>query len=206
MQFKILVAYLLMSPVVALSQSVRDLPLSTAEVPNPASASTRELRVLSPTLAPEQIDRAVLNRLLQEILEDSQAVATQLDLNTTELADIQTVLANAHGFINDNEMANIQAMCTAWENSTQIGITRIEEALAAYNQRAQFTRDFIAQYYGIVLATIEQQLNTTSLNRFNGYMIDRRRRMANTGAVTIGSVSQNVRSGEESVRFHCRGE
>lgn len=206
MKFTYLIACLLICSPGVQGQPDLDLPRVSTEVADSPSTATRELRVLSPTLAPEQIDRAVLNRLFQEILDDPQAIADLLGVDAIQLQDIQTVLSNAHGFINDNDMANINAMCAAWKNSDRIGIARIEEALTAYNQRAQFTRDFIAQYYGIVLTTIEQQLDTASLNRFNSYMTDRRRRMANTGATTLGSVSHNVRSGEESIRFHCRAE
>ncbi len=181
-----------------------DLPLADAEQSAAQLPQTRALRVLSPTLAPEQIDRAVLNRLLQEILTNPEATATQFGMDTLQLQDMLTLIANAHGFINDNEPANVQAMCSTWDNSDLQGEARIDAALAAYARRAQFTLDFIALYYRVVLANIEAGLSAQALPRFQAYMDDRRRRMASAGATTGGAVSQNARSGEESIRFHCR--
>lgn len=204
MRLNILVLCLLTSAPAVHGQTVRELPLNVPEPPDQSVPTTRELRVLSPTLAPEQIDRAVLNRLLQEILENPEVIASQFLLNPGQVQDIQAVLSNAHSFINDDDLANVAAMCSTWDQSTLSGADRIEEALSAYSRRAQFTRNFIAQYYSVVLATIEQSLDTDSLSRFDAYMTDRRRRMATAGAVTTGAVSHNVRSGEESIRFHCR--
>ena len=82
--------------------------------------------------------------------------------------------------------------------------SRIEEALNAYKRRAQFTKDFIAKYYQIVLMDIEAVLQGPSLVRFSSYMEDRRRRMASSGAITWGAVVENVTSGREAVHFHCR--
>lgn len=166
--------------------------------------ATRDLRVLSPTLAPEQIDRAVLNRLMQEILDNPNATAHALQLDQAQLRDVLTLLSNAHGFINDNELANVQAMCATWDKSALSGDARITEALAAYDRRAQFTKDFIARYYNVVLANIEAGLDAKSLQIFQAYMVDRRRRMASAGAISGSAVSANARSGAESIQFHCR--
>lgn len=168
--------------------------------------SARDLRVLSPTLAPEQIDRAVLNRLMQEILDSPEATAYNLQLTQAQLHDILTLLSNAHGFINDNDLANVQAMCLTWDKSSLVGDAKITEALAAYDRRAQFTKDFIAQYYNVVLANIEAGLSATSLQKFQTYMEDRRRRMASAGAIVGSANSSNARSGAESIRFHCRAQ
>ena len=166
----------------------------------------RQLRVLAPTLALEQIDRAVLNRLLQEITDDPDTTAARIGVENTQLQDIFIILSNAHGFINDNDIANVHAMCKAWDASTLDGTARVEEALDAYARRAQFTKDFIAKYYNIVLADIEAELSPVSLPMFRSYMEDRRRRMASAGAMMTGSIVQNSRSGAESIQFHCRSE
>lgn len=165
---------------------------------------TRELRVLSPTLAPEEIDRAVLNRLLQDITHSPERVMAELSVNETQLEDISISLANAAGFINNNEMASIRAMCRNWHESGLQGEARIEAALEAYRTRRQFTRDFIAMYYRVVVMEIESFLDEPTRLRFNRYMDDRRRRMANAGNVVPGAVVENVSSGAESVNFHCR--
>lgn len=188
----------------SLAQDALNLPL--ADELQSAEVEPRELRILSPTLAPEQIDRAVLNRLMQEILTRPDAMAQSLDLEQEQLKDVLTLLSNAHGFINENDPANVQAMCATWDKSNLSGEARINEALAAYDRRAQFTRDFIAQYYTVVLANIEAGLDETSLQKFQAYMDDRRRRMASAGAMPASAVSGNARSGAESIRFHCRSQ
>jgi len=164
----------------------------------------RELKVIAPTIAPEEIDRVVLNRLLQEISHDPDTVRSRLQINEGQLQDIFVTISNARNFINDSEMANVRAMCRAFYASEQRGEVRIQEALDAYKQRARFTTNFISRYYRIVLADIEAGLSTLSLTLFNAYMEDRRRRMANAGTVTWGVVVENISSGTESVEFHCR--
>jgi hypothetical protein len=166
--------------------------------------NARELTVLSPTLAPEELDRAVLNRLLQDITHSPERVMAELSVSETQLEDISISLANAAGFINNNEMASIRAMCRNWHESGLEGEARIEAALEAYRTRRQFTRDFIAMYYRVVVMEIESFLDQPTRHRFNRYMDDRRRRMANAGNVVPGSVVENVSSGAESVNFHCR--
>ena len=184
--------------------SAQDSTISESPRATEDLAESHELRILSPTLAPEQIDRAVLNRLMQEILDDPESTASNFFLLPAQINDMLTLLSNAHGFINDNDIANIRAMCAAWDNSQLTGDARIREALSAYDKRAQFTKDFIAKYYNFVLDNIEAELDERSLTRFRSYMDDRRRRMASAGAVVAGAVSGNIRSGEESIRFHCR--
>jgi len=163
----------------------------------------RELKVLAPTLTAEEIDPAVLNRLLQEIARDPETMQTRLAVNDTKLQDIFIALSNARAFINTNEMANIRAMCQSWEGSTLSAENRIKEALNAYKNRDGFTKRFIAKFYGIVLSDIQYGLSEQALLSFNNYMNDRRRRMASAGAVTTGIATQNARSGAEAVTFHC---
>ncbi|NKB32414.1 MAG: hypothetical protein GKR91_04885 [Pseudomonadales bacterium] len=164
----------------------------------------RELNVLVPTIAPEEIDRAVLNRLMQDIASRPEQTKTELAVNDSQLQDIFITISNARSFINNSEMANVRSMCNAWNNSELEGDPRYEEALNAYKRRAQFTKDFIAKYYRIVLMDIEAILEGPSEVRFISYMDDRRRRMASSGAMTWGAVVENVTSGRESVVFHCR--
>lgn len=166
--------------------------------------SGRQLKVIAPTIAAEEIDRAVLNRLMQEIANAPEVAKIRLGVNDSQLQDIFIAISNAHSFINGSEMANVRAMCNAWKYSKLSGDERINQALDAYSTREQFTKDFIAKYYRVVLFDIESILPDTTKPSFNAYMDDRRRRMASAGAVSWGSVVENVRSGAETVRFHCR--
>ena len=164
----------------------------------------RELSVLLPTIAPEEIDRAVLNRLMQDINSRPEEVKMELAVSKLQLEDIFITISNARSSINNSEMANVRAMCKAWNDSGLEGDPRYEEALNAYKRRAQFTRDFIAKYYRIVLMDIESVLEGPSRVRFNSYMENRRRRIATSGATSWGAVVENVTSGRESVDFLCR--
>ena len=167
------------------------------------SEEPRELNVLIPTIAPEEIDRAVLNRLIQDITNRPEQTKTELSINDSQLQDIFITISNARSFINNSEIANVRAMCKAWNNSEMKGEPRYKEALDAYKWRAQFTKDFIAKYYRIVLMDVEAVLDGPSLVRFTSYMEDRRRRMAASGATTWGIVAENVTSGKQAVDFHC---
>ena len=180
-------------------QEIRNLNTSESEQEQP-----RELNVLAPTIAVEEIDRAVVNKLMQEISNDPEITKTRLAASDAQLEDILIIISNARSFINNSEMANVRAMCNAWNRSELEDDSRIEEALNAYKRRAQFTKDFIAKYYRIVLMDIEAVLQGPSLVRFSSYMEDRRRRMASSGAITWGAVVENVTSGREAVHFHCR--
>ena len=164
----------------------------------------RELRVLAPTLAAEEIDRAVLNKLMQEIIDDPQTAENRLGISAEKIEDIFVTISNAKSFINNNEIANVKAMCKAWNNSKLNGDGRIKEAIEAYKARDQFTKTFIAKYYRLVLFDIESQLHPSEQAKFNDYMNDRRRRMASSGARSWGSVVENVKSGRDAVSFHCR--
>ena len=164
----------------------------------------RELRVLAPTLATEEIDRAVLNKLMQEIIDDPQTAENRLGISAEKIEDIFVTISNAKSFINNNEIANVKAMCKAWNNSKLNGDERIKEAIEAYKARDQFTKTFIAKYYRLVLFDIESLLHPSEQAKFNDYMNDRRRRMASSGARSWGSVVENVKSGRDAVSFHCR--
>ena len=164
----------------------------------------RELTVLAPTLAVEEIDRAVLNKLMQEIANDPVTTKNRLGVSEEIVEDIFVTISNAKGFINDNEHANVQAMCNAWDHSTKKGDDRISEALDAYKNRDQFTKTFVAKYYRLVLFDIESLLPISAKVKFDVYMDDRRRRMATSGTRSWGSVVENVKSGREVVNFHCR--
>jgi len=180
-------------------QEIRNLNTTESEQEQP-----RELNVLAPTIAVEEIDRAVVNKLMQEISNDPETTKTRLAASDAQLEDILIIISNARSFINNSEMLNVRAMCNAWNRSELEDDSRIEEALNAYKRRAQFTKDFIAKYYRIVLMDIEAVLQGPSLVRFSSYMEDRRRRMASSGAITWGAVVANVTSGREAVHFHCR--
>lgn len=201
-----LASLLLCSLVIAQQQVGRDgLNLGSArEIVKNEGA--RELKVLAPTLTAEEIDPAVLNRLLQEIAREPESVKARLTIDDNKLQDLFVSLSNARAFINTNEMANIRAMCQAWRSSDLAGESRISEALAAYDKRDRFTKRFIANFYDNVLSDIQHGLSEQALLSFNLYMNDRRRRMANAGIVTTGIATQNTRSGGEAVTFHCGPE
>ena len=164
----------------------------------------RELKILAPTLAPEEIDRAVLNKLMQEIADSPKITEERLGVSSDQIDDMFITISNAKSFINNNEMANVRAMCSAWDSSNFRGDKRTQEAIDAYKSRDQFTKNFIAKYYRLVLFDIESLLHPSEQEKFNAYMNDRRRRMATSGARSWGSVVENVNSGRDAVNFHCR--
>ena len=130
----------------------------------------------------------------------------RLGVDASELQRLSITISNARNFINGSEMANVRAMCNAWENSILTGDARISEALDAYAAREQFTKDYIAKYYRVVLSDIESNLSSAAKTSFSAYMDDRRRRMATAGTVSFGSIAQNTYNGAEAVRFHCRAQ
>ncbi|MCH2346677.1 MAG: hypothetical protein MK299_04700 [Pseudomonadales bacterium] len=184
-------------------QDIDDVIDSEARIESIRQSEGRALNVIAPTIAPEEIDRVVLNRLMQQIARDPDTVRAQLEVSDEQLQDIFITISNARNFVNNSEMANVRAMCRAFNDSELQGDARIQKALDAYKVRARFTTNFIARYYRIVLANVEVGLSDVSLTLFNEYMEDRRRRMANAGTVTWGVVVENISSGTESVEFHC---
>ena len=103
----------------------------------------RELKILAPTLAPEEIDRAVLNKLMQEIADNPKITEERLGVSSEQIDDIFITISNAKSFINNNEMANVRAMCNAWNSSNFSDDKRTQEAIDAYKTRDQFTKNFI---------------------------------------------------------------
>ena len=164
----------------------------------------RELTVLTQTLSAEQLDRAVLNRLMQEISTEPANTKTRIGINDSQLQELFVTISNARGFINGSEIANVRAMCAAWDESAASGDARITQALASYKAREQLTQTFIAKYYGAVLFEVEAFLDEKSLTLFHTYMNDRRRRLANAGMTSWGSPVQNIRAGTGTIDFHCR--
>ena len=164
----------------------------------------RELRVLAPTLTTEEIDRAVLNKLMQEIIDNPKTIESRIGVSADQLDDIFVTISNAKSFINNNEMANVRAMCKTWNNSKLVGDNKVREALESYKNRDQLTKIFIAKYYRLVLFDIESLLNSSEKLNFNNYMSDGHRRMASSGARSWGSVVENVKSGRDTISFHCR--
>ena len=167
-------------------------------------AAPRELNVIGSTLAPEEIDRAVLNRLMQEIAHQPDRTASVLGFSRETLQDVFISISNARNFINDNEMANLRAMCGAWERSSLEGDARIEEALEVYKKRRQLTLSFIQKFYRLVVADIESILIEPEQLSFRRHMDDRRRRMASAGNVYSRAIFQNVRYGAELINLHYR--
>lgn len=168
------------------------------------TSKPRELTVLTQTLSTEQIDRAVLNRLMQEINSEPANTKSRIGINDSQLQELFITISNARGFINGSEMANVRAMCAAWHDSSNRGETLVAEAIAAYKAREQLTQTFIAKYYSVVLFDIEAILDEQSLPLFRAYMHDRRRRLANAGMTSWGSPVQNIRAGTDTIDFHCR--
>ena len=205
--FGIAILLMVMFPVLSQDnlapQDIDDVIDSEARIESIRQSEGRALNVIAPTIAPEEIDRVVLNRLMQQIARDPDTVRAQLEVSDEQLQDIFITISNARNFVNNSEMANVRAMCRAFNDSELQGDARIQKALDAYKVRARFTTNFIARYYRIVLADVEVGLSDVSLTLFNEYMEDRRRRMANAGTVTWGVVVENISSGTESVEFHC---
>ena len=199
--FGIAILLMVMFPVLSQDnlapQDIDDVIDSKTRIESIRQSEGRALNVIAPTIAPEEIDRVVLNRLMQQIARDPDTVRAQLEVSDEQLQDIFITISNARNFVNNSEMANVRAMCRAFNDSELQGDARIQKALDAYKARARFTTNFIARFYRIVLADV-------SLTLFNEYMVDRRRRMANAGTVTWGVVVENISSGTESVEFHCR--
>ena len=164
----------------------------------------KDLKILAPTLAPEEIDRAVLNKLMQEIADNPKITEERLGVSSEQIDDIFITISNAKSFINNNEMANVRAMCNAWNSSNFSDDKRTQEAIDAYKTRDQFTKNFIEKYYRLVLFDIESLLHPSEQEKFNAYMNDRRRRMATSGTRSWGSVVENIKSGRDAVNFHCR--
>ena len=206
--FGIAILLMVASPVLSQEnlapQDVDDVIDSEARIESIRQSEGHALNVIAPTIAPEEIDRVVLNRLMQQIARDPDTVRAQLEVSDEQLQDIFITISNARNFVNNSEMANVRAMCRAFNDSELQGDARIQKALDAYKVRARFTTNFIARYYRIVLADVEVGLSDVSLTLFNEHMEDRRRRMANAGTVTWGVVVENISSGTESVEFHCR--
>ena len=178
--------------------------LSLVEEAKEYHGEVKDLKVLAPTLAPEEIDRAVLNKLMQEIADSPKITEERLGVSSDQIDDIFITISNAKSFINNNEMANVRAMCNAWNSSNFRDEKRTQEAIDAYKIRDQFTKNFIAKYYRLVLFDIESLLQPSEQERFNAYMNDRRRRMATSGTRSWGSVVENIKSGRDAVNFHCR--
>lgn len=185
--------------------AVDEQPLDRQQIiENMRAQGTLQPRVLAPTIAPEEIDQAVLNRLLQEIIRSPEVAKIRLGVDDNQLQDIYVAASNARSFINGSEMQNVRAMCNSWNQSALTGDDRVNEALDAYKAREQLTRNFIAKYYRVVLAEIEANLSTQAKSSFNNYMDDRRSRMANAGIVSPGAIVQNLYDGTDSIKFHCR--
>jgi len=187
----------------ALAQNT-DVGITCLALTPDLQAKPRKLNVFGSTLAPEEIDRAVLNRLMQEIAHQPNRTASVLGFSSETLQDVFISISNARNFINDNEMANLRAMCGAWERSSLEGDARIEEALEVYKKRRQLTLSFIQKFYRLVVADIESILIEPEQLSFRRHMDDRRRRMASAGNVYSRAIFQNVRYGVELINLHYR--
>ena len=134
-----------------------------------------------PGLEPEEIDRAVLNRLMQGIASAPRRTASITGLKEETLRKILISLSNAKNFINVDEMRNVKAMCDTWNYSEFRGSARIKEALEAHAERRHHTLTFVEGFYRNVLTEIESLLSAAEKPRFANYMDDRRRRMSDAG-------------------------
>jgi hypothetical protein len=163
------------------------------------------LDVVTNNIAPEEIDRAVLNKLMEEIASRPAVAKRRLNVSDSQLQDIFIIISNARSFINGDEMAAVRSMCRAWQNSVLDGEEKVAVALNAYERRKQFTKNFIAKYYAVVLSDIEASLTKPAKISFTAYMLDRRKRMANVGVTSFGSMIQSIPNGNDSIDFLCRG-
>ena len=58
------------------------------------SDTNRSVTVIAATIAPEEIDRAVLNRLMQEIARSPEVAKRRLGIDSDELQDIFIAISN----------------------------------------------------------------------------------------------------------------
>ena len=157
-----------------------------------------------PGLEPEEIDRAVLNRLMQEIASAPRLTASITGLKEETLRKILISLSNAKNFINVDEMRNVKAMCDTWNYSEFQGSVRIREALKAHAERRQHTLTFVEGFYSNVLTEIESLLSAAEKPHFAHYMDDRRRRMADAGISSRNINPDDLARGAEAIHFYCR--
>jgi hypothetical protein len=157
-----------------------------------------------PRLEPEEIDRAVLNRLMQEIASAPRRTASITGLKEETLRKILISLSNARNFINVDEMRNVKAMCDTWNYSEFQGSARIREALEAHAERRQHTLTFVEGFYRNVLTEIESLLSAAEKPRFAHYMDDRRRRMADAGISSRNMNPDDLAGGVDAIHFYCR--
>ena len=157
-----------------------------------------------PGLEPEEIDRAVLNRLMQEIASAPRRTASITGLKEETLRKILISLSNAKNFINVDEMRNVKAMCDSWNYSEFQGSARIKEALEAHSERRQHTLTFVEGFYRNVLTEIESLLSAAEKPRFANYMDDRRRRMSDAGISSRNMDPDDLAGGAEAIHFYCR--
>ena len=68
------------------------------------AAPNGQPNVIAQTISPEEIDRAVLNRLAQEISQRPEVAQIRLGVDESELQDIFVTLSNAQTFINGSEI------------------------------------------------------------------------------------------------------
>ena len=155
-------------------------------------------------LEPEEIDRAVLNRLMQEIASAPQRTASITGLGAETLEKVFISLSNARNFINIDDMQNVKAMCDTWNHSHFQGDARIREALKAHAERRQNTLTFIEGFYRNVLTEIESLLSAAEKPRFTHYVNDRRRRMADAGISSRNINPDDLIRGAEAIHFYCR--
>ena len=167
-------------------------------------AAIPEISISRSGLEPEEIDRAVLNRLMQEIASTPRRTASITGLKAETLEKIFVSLSNARNFINVDEMRNVKAMCDTWEHSYLQGDARIREALEAHAESRQHTLTFIEGFYRNVLDEIERLLSAAEKLRFTYYMNDRRRRMADAGISSRNMNPDDLTHGAEAIHFYCR--
>ena len=157
-----------------------------------------------PGLEPEEINRAVLNRLMQEIASAPRRTASITGLREETLRKILISLSNARNFINVDEMRNVKAMCDTWNYSESQGSARIREALEAHAERRQHTLTFVEGFYSNVLTEIESLLSAAEKPHFAHYMDDRRRRMTDAGISSRNINPDDLAHGAEAIHFYCR--
>lgn len=197
-----LTAWLLVSQTIA-AQEV-EFEQGRLALPLTFDAAIPGISISRSRLEPEEIDRAVLNRLMQEIASAPQRTASITGLKAGTLEKIFVSLSNARSFINVDEMRNVKAMCDTWEHSDSQGDARIRESLEAHAERRQHTLTFIEGFYRNVLNEIESLLSAAEKPRFTYYMNDRRRRMADAGISSRNMNPDDLTRGAEAIHFYCR--
>lgn len=152
----------------------------------------------------EHWEWVILHRLQQSLSTAPELFANLIDISLVKASTIESVLSAA---INDPRRVGdnrILTMCRTWNNSTYIGIDRIDEALLSYErENSAGYSDFVFAKVDRVLSAIQESLDDDEFERFSSFIddeLDLKR-----GKLTISSFTRMVRSRQDfaTMEYHC---